>query len=529
MPCRPHLLVALIVAICVSCLPNGGAARPAAAQTAAPDPRFGIVESYVNSEAATEAGAGYTRVIIRWDVVQPGGPLDWKPANVPDPYIDAELAAGRQVVALLIGTPGWAAADPAQAADPLQAGAEGARAVPDMDRWRTFVIGMVQRYRGRIHQWVIWNEPDVWMADHPGNTWAGSVEDYYRLLKTAYTAIKEQDPAAQVTLAGLTYFWDEQHGRRPYLDRLLDVIAADPEAPAHNFFFDAVVYHLYFNPLQAPQVIGLAQASLAAHGMVGKPIWINETNAPPADDSSELPWSTPRFQITTGEQAAFILQEFSLAFAAGAARVEVYKLRNTADHPESIEPFGLLRADNSPRPAFDAYRTMTAYLAGFKTARLVRQGDVYVVTFDRGDSSTTVLWTMGRGPARVSVPALGSSAILVDVTGTAQPIAAANGAYVVTLPPATCACGIIGGAPRLLVEVGSRAGHPVSGATPALPDPAVPTTPTVITAATSTASAPIDPPPVTLSPTPTQTRCHHAAESLLVPYESIAPGLACGW
>ena len=47
-----------------------------------------------------------------------------------------------------------------------------------------------------------------------------------------------------------------------------------------------------------------------------------------------------------------MLQEFSLAFAAGASRVEFYKLRNSADHPESIEPYGLLRADDSPRPAF---------------------------------------------------------------------------------------------------------------------------------------------------------------------------------
>ncbi|HNS02972.1 MAG TPA: hypothetical protein PKM78_11395, partial [Anaerolineae bacterium] len=58
---------------------------PAAA--APPDPRFGIVETFVNPAAASEAGAGFTRVILRWDVIQPDSPVDWKPANVPDPLI----------------------------------------------------------------------------------------------------------------------------------------------------------------------------------------------------------------------------------------------------------------------------------------------------------------------------------------------------------------------------------------------------------------------------------------------------------
>jgi beta-glucosidase/6-phospho-beta-glucosidase/beta-galactosidase len=66
------------------------------------------------------------------------------------------------------------------------AAGSGARAVPDMFHWEAFVRRMAQHYRGRINHWIIWNEPDVWDQDHPGSTWAGSEEDYYRLLKTTY-------------------------------------------------------------------------------------------------------------------------------------------------------------------------------------------------------------------------------------------------------------------------------------------------------------------------------------------------------
>ena len=440
-----------LVLVFILLSPGFVSAVSAAVQPSPPDPRFGIVESYVNSAAADEAGAGYTRVILRWDVIQPGSRDDWKPANVPDPFIASELAAGRQVVGLLIGTPAWAAVDPGQ----------GARSVPDMDKWRAFAQRMAQQYRGRIHDWVIWNEPDVWDLDHPGNTWAGSVEDYYRLLKTAYQAIKDVDPEMRVTVAGLTYFWDHEHGKQPFLDRLLEVAAADPEAPAHGYYFDAVVYHLYFKPLQTVEVLAWVQDTLAKHGISGKEVWVNETNAPPSDDPQELPWSAPRFRISLQEQAAFVIQEFSLAFASGANRVEFYKLRNTPDHPESIEPFGLLRGDDSPRPAFTAYQVATSYLRDFQSVWAERQGDIYAVTFARGAQTTTVLWTLGRAATRVQIHAIAEEAILVDEAGNQRSLKASGGVYTVDLPSATCTAGdcFIGGAPRLLVEDGPAGGR----------------------------------------------------------------------
>lgn len=451
-----------------------------AGQPPSPDPRFGIVETFVNPAAAAEAGAGYTRAILRWDVIQPTGPADWQPANVPDPLIAGELAAGRQVVGLLIGTPAWAvAADFAS-----RPGEPASIAVPDMAHWEAFVRRMAEHYRGRISHWVIWNEPDVWMEGHPGRTWAGSEADYAALLKTAYLAIKGVDPDATVAMAGLTYYWDWAHGRRRYLDRVLDIIAADPEAARHGYYFDAVVYHLYFTPMQIVSVLEETWATLARRGIRGKQVWINETNAPPSDDPQEPPWSTPAFRVSLAEQAAFIVQAYALAFGAGADRVAVYKLRNTADHPESIEPFGLLRADDSPRPAFWAYQTVVRYLGGFRRAYRQAQGPIQAVTFERGETTTTVLWTTGRAPVTARVAAIRPQALLVDELGRAQPVTATAGVYVIPLPGATCVtenpCRI-GGAPRLLVEGGAANGRvallPPSSA--AVEQPARPVPPAV--------------------------------------------------
>jgi hypothetical protein len=451
----------LIVALASLLAPASGA-RSASPEPPALDPRFGIVEAFVNPAAAAEAGAGYTRIILRWDVIQPAGPVDWKPANVPDPIIATELAAGREVVAVLIGTPAWASTQ----------GGRSAKDVPDLFYWQAFVRRMAQQYQGRIRHWIIWNEPDVWDINHPGATWAGSEAEYYQLLKAAYQAVNDVDPTMRVYVAGLTYYWDWEHGRRRYLERLLDVAAVDPETAAHGYYFDGVIYHLYFNPNQTADVLAETRQALAKRGITGKEIWINETNAPPSDDKAEPPWSKPRFRITLQEQAAFVIQEFALAFSSGASRVEFYKLRNTADHPESIEPFGLLRADDSRRPAFAAYRVATTYLRNFRSATRQRAGDVTAVTFDRGDLTTTVLWTAARRPTRVRVRAIAPRATLVDEQGRTSTVKAVGGAYLIDLPGAACSgspCSI-GGAPRLLVEAGRAAGRPALGA-PVIPTP----------------------------------------------------------
>jgi hypothetical protein len=424
-----------------------------------PDPRFGLVETYLDPEAAAEAGAGFTRIILRWDIIQPNGPDDWQPANLPDPIVAAELAAGREVVGVIIGTPAWAR-DPTNPANaPTQ---PTAKDVPQMEAWANFTARLARQYHGRIHHWVIWNEPDVWDTTHPGNTWHGTVEDFFRLHKTAYLSIKAVDPTLEVHLPGLTYFWDWQYDREQYLVRLLRLITADPEAVAHNFYCDAVIYHLYYKPRLMLLVLQDVHRILEAHGLGDKPIWINETNAPPTDDPLEPPWAEPLFPVSLAEQSAFIIQAHALALTEGVTRIQVYKLRNSSEHPEDVEPFGLVRGDGSRRPAFAAYQVVTRYFAGFRRAELFQYGEIYVVTLDRGEESTTVLWSIDTVPRRFTLNAIADEALLVSESGLSRTLSAENGTYTVDLPAATCPYGecFIGGAPRLLVERGSPTERP---------------------------------------------------------------------
>jgi hypothetical protein len=428
--------------------------KPVYAQEPTPDPRFGLVQTYDDFEAAAELGVGFTRIKLYWDIIQPNGPDDWQPSNVPDPLVETDLAAGREVIGLIVRTPAWARDLDHPGNDPHN---PQAKDVPDMAAWGRFVRRLVKQYHGRIHHWIIWNEPDVWDPNHPGSTWNGTEADYVELLKTAYFNIKAIDPTLKVYLAGLTYWWDDEYDREQYLVRLLKLITADPQAEANNFYFDGVVYHLYYKPQQVFDILSQVRTTLDQYGLDDKVIWLNETNAPPSSDPAEPPHREPRFKASLEEQSWFIVQVHAVAFAAGAERVQVYKLFNSSVHPEDVQPFGLLRGDKSRRPAFIAYQLVTTYLAGFREVHHFQQGDVYMVVFERPEDTVSVLWNIARTPRYLTVNAITDQALLVNEIGQTQLITASRGLYTLELPPATCSDGdcFIGGPPRLIVERGS--------------------------------------------------------------------------
>src|SRR5690349_4751419 len=100
--------IALIGALLIIGIPaTAGPAvpRPVAAGSG---PRFGAVESYRAAAAASGAGVNYQRISFLWSGLQPSGPDDWNAFYLPDDLIRSELAAGREIVGLLMSPPAWA-------------------------------------------------------------------------------------------------------------------------------------------------------------------------------------------------------------------------------------------------------------------------------------------------------------------------------------------------------------------------------------------------------------------------------------
>ena len=463
-------------------------ARPAGSATE-PDPRFGIVESFWVPEEAEALDVGWERIIFYWREIQPTGPDDWNTLHVREEWLRAAVAQGQPVVGLLKNTPLWATDAPSEGGLP-----RGLYLPPDDpgNLWAGYVREIARYYGPRgVHHWIVWNEPEI-AAGVFGHEFDGSVDDYVRLLKVAYLVMKEEDPLAVIHLAGLTWWHDPA-----YLAELLAAIARDPDAAANNEFFDVISLHIYFRAETVREIL-LAVAEIQATAGTDKPVWINETNASPNLDP-DWPVVRPAFQVDLEQQAWFIVQAYALGFASGAGSIGVYKLLDIS-LPPGGESFGLLRPDKSRRPAFFAYQTTIAQLRDFTAVSLEEAPTYYVVTFQRPQGVTRVVWARTRQDVALQLPAWGRDAQLLSATGEALPLPAGDrvdGQYTLLLPGARCAAAPcdVGGAPLFLVEAGAAA--------PAV-DPAPAFLPTGRPTLTATPS-PTATPTSTLSPTPTPT------------------------
>ncbi|MCY3979275.1 MAG: hypothetical protein OXG23_14350 [Chloroflexi bacterium] len=99
-----------------------------------------------------------------------------------DQIVELTEAHGLRLMARLSNPPAWSRADPAA----------GDRAPPDdFQDFVNYAVAVAERYRGRIHHYQIWNEPNIYPE------WGNAPIDpagYTDLLCRAYRALKEVDP-----------------------------------------------------------------------------------------------------------------------------------------------------------------------------------------------------------------------------------------------------------------------------------------------------------------------------------------------
>ncbi len=463
------------------------------------DTRFGAIEAFWEPDAAADLGVGWDRILFLWHEIQPTGPEEWNTLHVLEEWlVDAEVN-GRTVMGLLKSTPPWAAESEPYAGVPR--GLYLPLDDPD-NLWANYVRRVAEYYGARgVHHWIVWNEPDIAPGVY-GYEFGGSMADYYRLLQVAYLVMKETDPQAVIHLGGITYWHDPT-----YLRRFLQMVAADPEAAANNYYFDVISQHIYFRPETVPEIVRESTAIQQELGInPPKPVWINETNARPSLDAA-WPVQVLRFHLDAEMQAWYLVQAFSLGFAAGAERIGVYKLIDIHLEPGG-ESWGLLRPDKSQRPAYGAYKTMVAQLGGF-TGPVTMQdtADFTIVGFPKEEGLVRVLWAKRLAAVTLEVPALAGGAQVVGYAGHAKTILPQNGRYTLTLEGARCyvECDI-GGPPVYLVEEVDDVTSPPEAtlltAATITPTPLVPASPTPTDTPSPT---PTVPPTATATPTNTAT------------------------
>lgn len=409
--------------------------------------RFGIIEGMWFPELTCELGAGWERLIFDWSAHQPNGPDEFVGfLNIPDEWLLEAIACDREVIAVIKQTPQWATDGIVGAGVPRGLYLP----IDDPDNlWANFMrqVGAYYASRG-VSRFIIWNEPDI-QAGTYGYEFEGSLEDYFMMVKVASIAVREGNPAARIHLAGTTYWHDINSGERLYTDRLLERIASDPEAPEHDYYFDALSLHIYFRTDTVYDIVKVYRDMLDKHGFTAQSVWVVETNASPNLDPD---WqvSRPQFQITLAQQSAFVLQSAIQSLAGGAERIAVYKLYDQW-LPEGAESFGILNpASEEPRPAFLTWQFVINHFDDVISTELARNEQINVArAIHANQRQSLVAWSRDEKSATLTVTATSDKAYLYDQYGTSQIIYPIDGVYTVNLTGATCESGqegcVVGG------------------------------------------------------------------------------------
>jgi Ni/Co efflux regulator RcnB len=304
----------------------------------------GVTISNYTSEAevdheVSEAKALHAQVVrinLSWASLQPDGPgtLAPGPLAAVDSVINAASAAGLKVVAVVQSSPCWASSAPAAEELECVAGkASTASAWPPSNPsyYGDFVAELAHRYGNALAAIEVWNEPDY----NGENYLAGpdKAEEYARILKAAYPAIKSADPNIAVLAGALV----GSNG----------VFLRDLYAEGIQGYYDGLAVHYYTLTISALR--GIHEAQLQAGD--NKPLWLDEFGFPSCtpgqtefSEQAEQACVTPQLQALNVANIVHLVVR--LPYVAAAI---LYKMRDTVGNE-----FGVLTASGARKPSFDA-------------------------------------------------------------------------------------------------------------------------------------------------------------------------------
>jgi Abnormal spindle-like microcephaly-assoc'd, ASPM-SPD-2-Hydin len=311
------------------------------------------------------------------------------------------------VVADLFAVPAWLAncPDGSVVSDTLRCPTD------DLTEYGSIVKEIVAHADPVIHDWEVWNEPDV-----PGS-FSGTPAQYAWMLRTAYGAVKAVDRNDLVLLGGISSIagmaWLAQ-------------VFAVPGADAVHAFDVANVHERNQLDWLAPDIIAWKRY-LAGYGFSG-PLWVTE-HGYPSDPDFQF---DPAYAHGDASQAAYLAASIPTLIDAGAAKVFVTERDNLGGQFASEGVLGGDVADPPvanpqiiEKPAFAVvraiaacYQTLGRDCPGQAPAALPNPVDINPTRLGHSSGATESLSDPGPAPLNVgSVSVAGVDPNPVSIVG----------------------------------------------------------------------------------------------------------------
>jgi hypothetical protein len=276
---------------------------------------------------------------VEWPKLQPQS-SKWDFSKL-DKYV--ELAAEHNVEILMpLGlTPAWASSRPEE----KTFNTPGVAAPPkNLEDWKAFVRQVATRYKGKIHYYEIWNEPNL------KGFFSGTPQEMVILVREASKILKQVDPSVKIVSPSPT-----SSDGPAWLDTFLQ--------QGGGQYVDVIGYHFYVTPAAPEALMPLADKIhqiMQRNHVPQLPLWDTESGWRMANHQNEvkpLP-SAPFNKVLSDEEAiAYVARFYTLAWVKGIARVYWYAWDN--------QFMGLTEADGrTTKPAAKAYAVVSDWLVG---------------------------------------------------------------------------------------------------------------------------------------------------------------------
>jgi hypothetical protein len=269
-----------------------------------------------------------------------------------DMLVDEADRAGIELIPYVAYTPEWAArnksdfwkqppTNPQQFADLMNA--------------------VASRYRGRIHSWELWNEPDL------EEYWQGTPAEFADLVKAGAEAVRTADPTAKIVLGGMS------HGPREFFRALVE---------QHDIanFVDIVALHAYPESWHEERAEPVFHRSipemerLVRSGRTAPTLWLNEMGYADYryEQNHASAWGTNiyyDYEHTARYAAVFLLKSFFMTAASGDVslagwyRIDDFRESDPRMPSDKVhDHLGVEAVDGHPKPSFYAFRFFNTLL-----------------------------------------------------------------------------------------------------------------------------------------------------------------------
>ncbi len=341
-------------------------------------------------QQADELKVKWIRMDMEWSGIEPkNGVYNWSPW---DWVVDSVMHHGIKMLGILQVVPSW---DSSYA--------------PNNDEQRElygkFVNTIVKRYKGKIDNWEIWNEPNG------GSFWRPEPNpaDYTKLLKVAYTEAKKANPNCKI-LAPVISDIDLEFVKSVYEN-------------GGGKYFDVFSFHPYPSDTWAQPDVNLVWGVQGIRNIMRtfgeeKLIWI-----------SEIGYSTNVYRgVTEPTQASYLVRSYLQSIALGIENIMWYDFRDDGVDIRNHEmSWGVLNYSFIPKPSYYSYKTMTTQLHNLKFEKNLfgNEGQIRGMLFGNNKKKMLALWSI-KDIAGLSLNVGVSQVTITDLYGNKSSVECPN-------------------------------------------------------------------------------------------------------